>query len=56
MTVRQKVPKWYFQSQFWMSKINQFFSKRKVSKNINLGDLIYQNLFFETHFLKHFTF
>ena len=26
-TVCQKVPKSYFQSQFWMSKINRFFSK-----------------------------
>ena len=38
MTVCQKVPKSYFQSQFWMSKINRFFSKKKLSKNINLGD------------------
>ena len=38
MTVRQKVPKSYFQSQFWMSKINRIFSKKKLSKNINLGD------------------
>ena len=38
MTVCQKVPKLYFQSQFWMSKINQIFSKKKLSKNINLGD------------------
>ena len=29
MTVRQKVPKSYFQSQFWMSKINRIFSKKK---------------------------
>ena len=28
MTVRQKVPKLYFQSQFWMLKINQIFSKK----------------------------
>ena len=38
MTVCQKVPKLYFQSQFWMSKINLFFFKKKLSKNINLGD------------------
>ena len=38
MTVCQKVPKLYFQSQFWMSKINRIFSKKKLSKNINLGD------------------
>ena len=31
----QKVPKLYFQSQFFMSKIDGFFSKKK---NINLGD------------------
>ena len=38
MTVCQKVPKSYFQSQFWMSKINQIFSKKKIlSQNINLG-------------------
>ena len=37
-TVCQKVPKLYFQSQFWMSKINQIFSKKNLSKNINLGD------------------
>ena len=30
MTVRQKVPKLYFQSQFWMSKINRIFSKKKI--------------------------
>ena len=29
MTVCQKVPKSYFQSQFWMSKINRIFSKKK---------------------------
>ena len=28
MTVCQKVPKSYFQSQFWMSKNNQIFSKK----------------------------
>ena len=28
MTVHQKVPKLYFQSQFWMSKINRIFSKK----------------------------
>ena len=28
MTVRQKVPKSYFQSQFWMSEINRNFSKK----------------------------
>ena len=28
MTVHQKVTKSYFQSQFWMSKINHFFSKK----------------------------
>ena len=38
MTVCQKVPKSYFQSQFWMSKIDQIFSKKNLSKNINLGD------------------
>ena len=38
MTVCQKVPKSYFQSQFWMSKINRIFSKKKLSKNINLGN------------------
>ena len=37
MTVHQKVPKLYFQSQFWMSKINQI-SWEKLPKNINLGD------------------
>ena len=26
--VRQRVPKSYFQCQFWMSKTNQFFSKK----------------------------
>ena len=29
MTVRQKAPKSYFQSQFWMSKNNRIFSKKK---------------------------
>ena len=38
ITVRQKVPKLYFQSQFWISKINRIFSKKILSKNINLGD------------------
>ena len=28
MTVCQKVPKSYLQSQFWMSKINRIFSKK----------------------------
>ena len=28
MTVCQKVPKLYFQSQFWMSKINPIFSRK----------------------------
>ena len=28
MTVRQKVPQWYFQSQFWMSNNDQIFSKK----------------------------
>ena len=28
MTVRQKLPKSYFQSQFWMLKINRIFSKK----------------------------
>ena len=53
MTVRQKVPKSYFQSQFWMSKINRIFSKKILSQNINLGDhyllktFIFQNSTFE---------
>ena len=38
VAVCQKVPKLYFQSQFWMSKIDRIFSKKMVSKNINLGD------------------
>ena len=39
MTVRQKVQKLYFQSQFLMSKINGFFFEKKISlKNINLED------------------
>ena len=47
MTGRQKEPKLYFQSQFWMSKINRIFSKKNLSKNINLGDhYIYQKTFF----------
>ena len=37
-SVRQKVPKSYFQSQFSVSKINGIFSKKKSFKNINLGD------------------
>ena len=36
--VRQKVPKWYFQGQFSMSKIDRIFSKKNSFKNINLGD------------------
>ena len=36
--VRRKVPKSYFQSEFSMSKIDGFFSKKKLFKNINLGD------------------
>ena len=31
MTFCQKVPKLYFQSQFWMSKINQIFSKKNFT-------------------------
>ena len=46
MTVCQKVPKLYFQSQFWMSKINQIFSKKKLSKNTNLGDRYLLKTFF----------
>ena len=38
MTVCQKVPKLDLQSQFWMSTINRIFSKKKLSKNINLGN------------------
>ena len=39
ITVCQKVPKLYFQSQFSMSKIDGIFSKQKNSfKNINLGN------------------
>ena len=30
MTVCQKVPKLYFQSQFWMSKLIEFFQKKKI--------------------------
>ena len=46
MTVRQKVPKSYFQSQFWMLKINWIFSKKNLSKNINLGDHYLVKTFF----------
>ena len=46
MTVYKKVPKSYFQSQFWMSKINQNFSKKKLSKNINLEDHYLLKTFF----------
>ena len=46
MTVCQKVTKLYSQSQFWMSKINQFFSKKKLSNNINLGDQYSLKTFF----------
>ena len=35
MTVCQKMPKSYFQSQFCMSKINKKFSKQNSFKNIN---------------------
>ena len=42
----QKVPKLYFQSQFSMSKINRNFSKKKSSKNINLGEHFLLNTFF----------
>ena len=34
IVVRQKVPKWYFQSQFSVSKINQIFSKKKRKRSI----------------------
>ena len=43
MTVCQKVPKLYFQSQFWMSKI---FQKKILSKNINLRDHYLLKTFF----------
>ena len=46
ITVCQKVPKSYFRSQFWMSKINRIFSKKKLSKNINLGDHYLLKTFF----------
>ena len=46
MAVHQKVPKSYFQSQFWISKINQIFSKKNLSKNINLGDHYLLKTFF----------
>ena len=46
MTVCQKVPKLYFQSQFWMSKINRIFSKKNLSKNMNLGDHYLLKTFF----------
>ena len=36
MTVCQKVPKSYFQSQFWMSKINRFFSKKNIHLRISI--------------------
>ena len=38
MTVCQKVPKSYFQSQFWMSKINQIFSKIVIANNIEIAE------------------
>ena len=46
MTACQKVPKLYFQSQFWMSKINRFLKEKKISKNINLGDHYLLKTFF----------
>ena len=46
MTVCQKVQKSYFQGQFWMSKNNRIFSKKKLSKNINLGDHYLLKTFF----------
>ena len=36
--VGQKVPKSFFQSQFSVSKIDGIFLKKKLFKNINLGD------------------
>ena len=43
-SVCQKVPKLYFQSQFFMSKINRIFSKKKnIYKRISI---------YETNFLK----
>ena len=33
--VHQKVPKLYFESQFYMSKINGIFSKKNSFSNIN---------------------
>ena len=50
MTVCQKVPKSYFQSQFWMSKNNRIFSKKNLPKNINLGDLYLSKTFFNSIF------
>ena len=40
------MPKSYFQSQFWMSKINRIFSKKNLSKHINLGDHYLLKTFF----------
>ena len=38
--IHQKVPKLYFQSQFYMSKIKLFFSKKKKKSfnNVTLAD------------------
>ena len=47
MTVRQKVPKSYFQSQFWISKINQIFSKNKFIQEYQFRrPLFIKNFFF----------
>ena len=38
MTACQKVPKSYFQVNFGRQKLIEFFQKKNLSKNINLGD------------------
>ena len=43
MTVCQKVPKSYFQSQFWMSKIDRIFSNATTNK------FLPHYIFFSTH-------
>ena len=47
-SVRQKVPKSYFQSQFLMSKIDGIKKKKKSLKNINLGDHFLLKTFFSS--------
>jgi len=55
MTVCQTVSKLYFQSQFWMSKINRIFSKKKLSRRPLFIKFFFSKLNFWTTLLSEIT-